>query len=415
MSSRQPSVLMVAANWWPLAARLAIALLQNGCRVSAVCPVGHFLTYVSGIDQVHHYARIFSLASLRRALIETTPDVIVPCDDGVVTQLHVLHRHEPSLRDLIERSLGPSQSYPIVSSRHGLLSTAMELGIRVPRTCRVERAEDLVTWHRDVATVGILKVDGESGGKGVRISPSLDESLAAWQELRVGCGSAAAWKRLEIDRDPLALWMSKNQAEREVAVQAFITGRPANSMLACRGGEVLAMVSVAVVASDSPTGAATIIRRIKNDQMTNAAELLARRLQLTGFYGLDFMIESGTETPFLIEMNPRCTQLGHLEWTDQCSLAGIFSTALRGEPRPQPLHPIRAETIVLFPQARAAAATYSAYIEKSYHDVPWDEPRLVRELTLAPWPQRRWLARLYHTLRPMPRSEPTIFESLGPT
>jgi hypothetical protein len=107
--------------------------------------------------------------------------------------------------------------------------------------------------------------------------------------------------------------------------------------------------------------------------------------------------------------------LGHLEWTDQCSLAGIFSTALRGEPRPQPLHPIRAETIVLFPQARAAAATYSAYIEKSYHDVPWDEPRLVRELTLAPWPQRRWLARLYHTLRPMPRSEPTIFESLGPT
>jgi hypothetical protein len=85
--------------------------------------------------------------------------------------------------------------------------------------------------------------------------------------------------------------MRKNLARREVTMQRFIHGRLENSMLACRNGEV-------IVAS------------------------------------VRFITETSTGVPYLIEMNPRRTQLGHLEFTDQCSLAGVFSTALRGEPRP---------------------------------------------------------------------------------
>jgi len=412
LSGRQPSVLMVAAKWWPLSARLAIALVRHGCSVRALCPTGHPLTHVSGIERADHYAGINSLAALRRSLSQSRPDIIVPCDDGVVAQLHALHRQEPSLRDLIERSLGPPQSLSIVGSRYRLLSTAVELGICVPKTNRVTGAEDLVRWHKDVGSVGVLKVDGESGGNGVRITRSFDESLAAWEELSVRCSSGTAWKRFAIDRDPLAVWMRDSQAEREVVIQAFVTGRPANSMLACRQGQVLSMVSVAVVASDGPTGAARIVRRIRNERMAQAAEQLAARLQLTGFYGLDFMIESDTDTPHLIELNPRCTQLGHLEFADQGSLAGVFSAALRGAPRPDPWRPIRTDTIALFPQARALRGACSQYIDSSYYDVPWEEPHLVSELMLEPWPQRRWAARLYHSLKPIQRSESVVFEAL---
>jgi hypothetical protein len=406
-------VLVVAAHWWPLSARLAIALLQHGCRVTAVCPVGHPLTYVSGVDQVRHYAKVRSLASLHQAIVEFRPNVIVPCDDGVVAQLHALHRQDPLLRDLIERSLGPSQHYSIVSSRYKLLSVAMELGIRVPRTCKVTGAEDLIAWHRDVDSEGVLKVDGECGGNGVRISRSLDESLASWRELGARCSSGTAWKRLAINQDPLALWRCKSQSRREVTIQAFISGRPANSMMLCLRGEVLSMVSVAVVASDGPTGAATIIRRLENESMTRTAHLLAARLQLNGFFGLDFMIDAETGIPYLIEMNPRCTQLGHLEWPDQSSLAGVFSAALRGVPRPRPRHPIHAQTIALFPQARAAGAVYGACIEESHHDIPWEEPRLVSELMLEPRPQRNLAARLYHAIRPLRRTELAVFEDFG--
>jgi ATP-grasp domain len=415
VNSQRPLVLIVAAKWWPLSARMAIAFLREGCRVYAVCPPMHPLTYVSGMDGIRPYSSTNSLTSLRRSMSEWRPDVVVPCDDGVVAQLHALHRQEPTLRDLIERSLGPSASYSIISSRKRLLSISAELGIVVPKTIRIGEANDLVRWHEETAPTGVLKVDGESGGNGVRICNALDESLAAWRELSVRCSGAAAWKRVAIDRDPLALWMRQNPGEREITMQAFIGGRPANSMLACQRGEVLSLISVVVVAADGPTGAATIVRRIRDERMTQAAKLLAARLQLTGFYGLDFMIDANTGVPYLIELNPRCTQLGHLELPDQGSLAGVFSAALRSKPRPRPKQPIRNGTIALFPQALAAGDACRPYVEASYHDVPRGEPQLVDELKLGPWPQRQWAARLYHALRPIPPQNPTVFDNRDST
>jgi hypothetical protein len=410
----RPSTLIVAAKWWPLSARLAAALHRHGCSVGAVCPVGHPLAHVSGIHRIYPYRGLSSLSSLQRALKEYRPDVVIPADDGVVMQLHALHELDPSLRSLIEGSLGAPESYPVAESRYRFLSTALELGICVPMTRRVEKAEDLTTWHADNGSAAVLKVDGESGGNGVRISHSLDESLAAWRALRMPRSFATAWKRLAIDRDPLALWLRQRQGAREVTVQKFITGRPANSMLVCRRGELLSTVSVAVVAAEGPTGAATIVRVIQNERMTKAAELVVSRLNLSGFYGLDFIIESGTGVPYLIEMNPRCTQLGHIEFADQGCLAGVLSAVLRGKPRPQVRNPIpAADTIALFPQALAAGDACRPHIEASYHDVPSEAPRLMRELMLKSWPQRRWGARVYHALRPIDRVDTILFEDPG--
>jgi carbamoylphosphate synthase large subunit len=357
---------------------------------------------------------MFSMSSLRRALKECRPDIVIPGDDGVVAQLHALHELEPSLRSLIEGSLGPPDSYSVVESRHRFLGMALELGIRVPRTQRVDKAEDLVTWHADAGSAAVLKVDGESGGNGVRISHSLDETLAAWRTLRAPSSFATAWKRLAIDRDPLALWLRQRQSLREVTVQKFIAGRPANSMLVCWRGELLSMVSVVVVAAEGPTGAATIVRVIQNAQMKKAAELVVARLSLSGFYGLDFIMESGTGVPYLIEMNPRCTQLGHIEFAGHGCLAGVLSAVLRGEARPQAQNPIPDDTIALFPQALAAGDTCRPHIDASYHDVPSEEPQLVRELLLKSWPQRRWGARLYHAFKPLDRADPILFEDLAP-
>jgi len=410
----EPLVLIVAAKWWPLSARLAAALRRHGCRVQAVCPAGHPLTHVSGIEYIYRYRGIFSLSSLRRALTACRPNVVIPCDDGVVAQLHALHELDPSLRSLIEHSLGPPESFSVVENRYRLLNMALELGIRVPRTRRVTHAADLAAWHADISSAAVLKMDGESGGNGVRISHSLDESLAAWQELQAPCGLATACKRLAIDRDPLALWLRRRHRQPEVTVQEFIPGRPANSMLVCWRGELLSMVSVVVVAAQGPTGAATIVRVIRNERMRQAAELLVSRLSLSGFYGLDFVMESGTGVPVLIEMNPRCTQLGHIELAGEGCLAGVLSAAMRGEPRPLVQNPIPSDQIALFPQALAAGEACRPYIEASYHDVPSKEPQLMGELMLESWPHRRWGARLYHAFKPLNQVDPILFEDLAP-
>jgi hypothetical protein len=209
------------------------------------------------------------------------------------------------------------------------------------------------------------------------------------------------------------LWSRRQKSVREVTVQEYIPGRPANAMLACRDGKLLSMMAVVVVATEGPTGAATIVRVIENEDMRNAAELIASRLKLTGFYGLDFILESRTGIPYLIEMNPRCTQLGHIDLPRMGSLAGAFSAALRGEPRPRTQNPIRKETIALFPQALAAGEACHPYIDASYHDLPSEDPLLMAELLLKSWPQRRWVARLYHAFNPQDRADPIVFEELN--
>ena len=410
-SKPHPSVLLVAAKWWPLSARLALALIRHGCAVQALCAAGHPLTHVSGIRRVYPLGGLSSLSSLRRTLLECRPDLVIPCDDGMVLQLHEIHELEPSLRSLIEYSLGPREGYPVVDSRYQFLSMALELGIRVPRMRTIAGAEDLASWHADIESTAVVKADGESGGNGVRISHSLDESLAAWRSLSTPGGLATAWKRLLIDRDPLAFWQRSRHRVPALSVQEFIPGRPANSMLVCWRGELLSIVSVVVVAAEGPTGAATIVRVIQDERMKSAASLVVSRLMLSGFYGLDFIIESGTGVPYLIEMNARCTQLGHIEFPGQGCLAGVLAAVLRGEPRPEVRSPVLNETIALFPQALAAGEPCRRHLEASFHDVPSEEPGLVDELMLKSWPQRRWAARVYHAFKPLERAEPVLFEA----
>jgi hypothetical protein len=410
MNGQQTSVLVVAAKWWPLSARLALAFLQQGCRVSALCPLAHPLTKVSGLDRIHAYASDSSIASLRRTLTQSAPDYVIPCDDGVVAQLHVLHASDPPLRPLIERSIGRATAYPILASRLGLLNVARDLGIAIPRTRAVTRLADLQRWSAEVAAEGVLKADGETAGNGVRIARSHTAAVLAWRELQAPMSRMTAWKRRLVDRDPLALWSQRQIPARAVIVQELINGRPANSMIACREGVVLAIVSVVVVASEGPTGAATIVRRIHNDRMTRAAELLAERLHLTGFFGLDYVVDAQTGTPYLVELNPRATQLGHFEFANQPSLVAELVASWRGAPAPLCAVPVQNDLLAFYPQALAAGPSLTALIGASHLDIPAEAPELAAELRFPSWPQRRPIARCYHALRPQLRSAPVIFE-----
>lgn len=405
MDNRRPSVLMVVAKWWPLSARLATELMLNRCRLSAMCPEGHPLTHIGGLETVVPYRGMASMKSLSKFLRTVGPDVVVPCDDGVVAQLHVLHETDPALRPLIEKSIGTAQGFPTVANRYRLLSQAAELGILVPETWRVSSTDDLVRWHDQKRDTAVLKIDGECGGNGVRICNAIDESLLAWQELTTRITFATAFKRWIVNRDPLAFWSYRNRKPPDVTVQRLVRGQPANCMLACRNGEVLAVVSVAVLASDGPTGAATVIKRVVNADMERAARKLAAHLELSGFVGLDFMIDSSTGKAYLIEMNPRCTQLGHLRFGADPSLAGIFAANLRGVPPSELGGALPLNTIALFPQALGASLDGAESARTGYLDVPWGEPALIEELRKRPWPERRWLSRVYHAFRPAARSE----------
>jgi hypothetical protein len=246
----------------------------------------------------------------------------------------------------------------------------------------------------------------------VAIVRSASDASQALRSLLKANGAGRAWKRFLLNRHPLSLWLWHRARTPAITVQAFVQGRPATMLCACRNGEVQASVTVDVLASSGATGAATVIRLLKNEEMERAARLLARRFQLNGLHGLDFMIEDGTGAAHLIEVNPRATQLGHLEVLPQGSLAIVLARAL-GDQSPAPQagrRTIGGETIVLFPQEWKTNPT-NPLLKEAYHDVPWEQPKLVMELIRDPWPARRILNRIFQFLQPQAQAKSTMQQS----
>jgi hypothetical protein len=387
----RPRVLLAATKWWPLSARLAMAFLRHGCRVSAVCPTGHPLRFVKGIESLYPERG----DTLGRVIAAIRPDLIVPSDDSVVWQMHRLHASTPKLRPFIENSLGAPEWYATIRSRGETLQVASEMGIRIPETRTVASEKDLYRWYERPGAV--LKLDGTWGGTGVEIARSPEEMCAAFSRLSKSWKTNSVLKRLLLNRDPSVLW--RRSEERRITIQEFIPGRPANTMFSCFQGKVISSVTVEVVCAYGTTGIATVVRLIQNGEIAEASRLIARRLMLNGFYGLDFILEQRSGNPYLIEMNPRCTQLGHLCLPGQGDLAGALIARLKGGCPSLENRVITSDTIAFFPQAFHLNPK-NPYLWRGYHDVPWEEPELLHELLRDSWPHRQWHARLYYLLRP---------------
>ena len=130
------TVLLTNTNWWPCSAHVAMALSKSGCQVDAVYPRrGHPLSKTSIVSGRFAYNAVSPVKSLFDAIRQSSPDLIVPCDDRAVVHLHRLHTHAmkrgkpyAGIREIIAKSLGSPAAFPIVARRETLLRTALEEG-----------------------------------------------------------------------------------------------------------------------------------------------------------------------------------------------------------------------------------------------------------------------------------------------
>ena len=206
-------------------------------------------------------------------------------------------------------------------------------------------------------------------------------------------------KHLTVDRDLILerqWWQGVRAVRPAVVAQSFIRGSAANCAVVCWKGEVLAGMGCEAVSTETPVGPATVVRLVDNAEMMVAARRIARRLSLSGFFGLDFVIEEGTGAAYLIEMNPRCTPPSHLRLGLGRDMVGALSAQLMGKPFDEPVSITENNLIAYFPQALLRD---SEFLSSSYHDVPDDEPELIAELS-RPSADRRILKKVINSLRP---------------
>jgi hypothetical protein len=393
-----PKILLTDTSRWAASSRVAIGLSRRGCKVSSVCPSHHPLLKTRVVERTFLYSSFSPLDSLVDAIKATDPQLIIPCDDLATQHLHELYERARIVGSsgagtaaLIERSLGSPKSHPIVESRYETIRIAREEGVRAPCTSVINTVDDLRRWGAGQALPWVLKATGTWGGRGVRIVNSIDQAVQAFSELTGLFSARRVVKRAIVNGDSFGLRPWWNRSRPDVIVQSYIHGRPANCAVVCWQGKVLAGIGVEVVSAVGPTEPAMIVRVVDSPEMMRAAEAIAGRLSLTGFIGLDFMIEDSSGSAYFIEMNPRCTPLCHFQLGKGRDLIGALTSQLCGEKLQEMPAVTQNELIAYFPQAWDSQ---SKFLEVCFQDLPVGEPELIEELR-RPWPNRNLLFRVF--------------------
>ncbi|MGN6516806.1 MAG: ATP-grasp domain-containing protein [Rhizomicrobium sp.] len=377
------TILLAATIGWPSAARYASGFVAAGCVVDSLSPK-HAPVRASRYARRHFdYSALFPAASLRAAVADSKPDLIIACDDRVVMQLLDLHRREKGsgIARLVERSLGDVCAYPLLLSRQGSLDAMRAEGVRVPDSVAVENADALDGALAQIGLPAVLKADGSWGGEGVAVVRTREEAQSAYRRLAFPPPRWRSVARALRRKDAHFLHEAIAPKPRAISLQRFIAGHPAASAFAAKNGEVLASIAYDVLVAQGTIGPPNVIRRVDCPQIHDAARKVARRFGLSGMHGLDFIRDAGGDV-HLIEINPRATQGGTLAFGAGRDLPAALAAAL--SPANSGLRPaIGNDVVAFFPRAwqRGHGDTWLA---AAHHDIPWDDPGVLRTLIDLP-------------------------------
>lgn len=399
-------VLIVTTTWWPSTAYLAMAFGRAGAAVYSLSPAGNPLRRLKFVRGSLTYSAWDPLGSLVASIGSFEPFLLVPMDDRAIGHIHSLHAKSRSfdvatgqkIRDVIERSLGSPLGYGISGTRYSFLEAMRSRGVFTPSGAELLSVRDVRNWCATQAPPWVIKAEESWGGSGVLIADTVAEAEEAYRELSAPLAFHKALRLLLVDRDPFTLARFLRRKTRNVMAQAHIRGIQVTCMAAAWQGRLCGIVTAEVLSTQGRVGASTFLRLIGNPHIEAAASIAAEHLGLSGFFGLDFIMEDGTGRCLLIEMNPRSTQLGHIRAhgadlaTRLCAAAGLDVLA----PDNRPDH---SERIAFFPQCLRFAGSDVDKWELAAEDIPWSEPDLVEELLRLPWTRRGILARLESLVR----------------
>lgn len=346
-------VLLATTQAWPFAAQLAGAFAAAGATVETLCPPRSMLALSRHPVRFHAYRALAPLASLCEATRAGRFDLIVPCDDLAA--------------GLIARATGSQ-----MVGRDEFLTRAGAAGAPALESLVLDDAASLERALRMFGLPIVLKSDHSWGGEGVAICATRVEALAAFQRLK-NRSRLRDIARAMRGRGRHFLTRALHPERIRLTAQRFADGMPATTSLACWRGEVVGALHFDVLLCSTPTSPASVIRQVSCPQMEASARRLAREFNLSGLFGLDY-VRDPRGAVHLLEMNARATPTSHLALT--ADLPAALMTAARLPARARP--PVTDKTdIALFPREWLRDPA-SDRLKTAYHDVPWDDPAVVR-------------------------------------
>jgi len=381
----RPRILVATTLHWASTTRLALAMEEAGLKVAVLAPEGHALHRMDAIGHRRIYSGNAAFPrALAKAALDFAPDLIVPGDDRAVRAMHTLYdkarrkgRRWDRLAATIGDSLGDPAGFAITGAKAAFATFSRAEGLPLPETWPVPDGTALKSLLRTVPFPAVLKVDHSWGGMGVRIVRNEAEARRAFAELSRARGWRSGVKHALDSLSVTPLIDRTFAADPPMALQPFVRGQPANRAVFCRDGAVLAGLTVGMVQSAHETGPATVVRVLDRPDIDAVTATIVRRLSLSGFVGVDFVIDAATGRAVLLELNPRPTQTCHFAFERSCDLVGAMAASLLRAPHRALPAQVKPDTIALFPQ-EVWRDPVSTHFATAHHDVPWAWPDFLR-------------------------------------
>jgi predicted ATP-grasp superfamily ATP-dependent carboligase len=382
-----PKILIAGLESWSGVARLPHALQDAGFEVGVACFEDSCLAATRFRERFFPWrpgcrrggALLRQLAAITH---EWRPDFLVPADDPTVVFLARGFERLSSrsrLASLLKFSLGNPAALLEAASKHGTLERARQAGLRVPCSRVVAGEAEVLAFACETGFPFLLKQSFGWAGGGVAICRNESEAIAVWRNWHrkpAWKRHFYAWRNHVRGRELSPRWLP---ADRVIVASQFIAGKPAFCQLTVLAGRVLAgLTALKEKTYPDDKSPSSVVRFVRNEEMRLAAGRLAGAWGLSGFIGFDFILDPRGDA-WLIECNPRPTSIAHLgqrAGEDIClalhhQLAGLPSLSMRQK-----------GTLVVahFPY-EALRDPASPYLTAALHDVPRDDPGLLRRLS----------------------------------
>jgi predicted ATP-grasp superfamily ATP-dependent carboligase len=167
---------------------------------------------------------------------------------------------------------------------------------------------------------------------------------------------------------------------RGLSVQRFISGKPGMFSAVAITGKLLAGYSVLKEqVYPGVVGPSAVVRFIDHPEMATTGRALIEHFNYTGFIEFCFVVEDPTGYAYLLECNARPAPIASLGAYVGVDLCRALFRGLRGDTRPA-RNALKCGTVIaIFPQEWRRNPG-SALLRSEFHDVPWDDPDLLRAL-----------------------------------
>jgi hypothetical protein len=373
-----PALLVSTATRWTGTARIPAALADAGFSVALLTPRNSLAERSRHVMNVGYLPDNATVAQWVAAFAEIAaamqPRIVLPCDDMAFRLLARLCRTAPRgmppsiharLSSLIEYSLGSAAHYEASVDKTRLPAVATAMGVAVPPFAIVGSVADADVFGRTHGYPIVVKRAHGFAGAGVAICADAGEVAAAFNRFS----------------EPQAL--DFGDPVSRLLVQAHVPGTVQYYLSTAWQGQLIAgYASEKIVANPHPTGPPTVTRHFRSPQLRSIAESLAAGFGISGHFFVEFIVQTATDAPLVLEINRRITPGSHrgsLRNVDHWAALYASLTGTRSPSRSD-FDEGEESLVVWFPEEWLRDPG-SRYLRDHVVDAPWDEPELFTAFT----------------------------------